>query len=137
MKKDASAPAEDPARPEPDIAPVAEASRPQFRLELDHDDVYFGCEELGGETAVVADDVVLDHAPDNAPGQYRWLRAENRFHPLPKAQQKTEPGAPTLEQAFYDLLVMLAPEPAAKFAPRIQAWAAAFEKTIDGKGTKS
>jgi hypothetical protein len=107
----------------------------QFKLNLDHDDVYFGCQELlaGEEVALGADDVVLDHAPDNAPGQYRWLRDEKMFVPLAKAQQKTEPGSPTLEQAFYDLLKALAPEGGAKFGKRIEAWAATFEKTLEGR----
>lgn len=129
MKKETSAPAaEEPARP----------SRMLYKLTLDHDDVYFGCEPIAEELAasLTERDVVLDHAPDNPPGRYRWLRPEKRLEPLPKERQKDEPGAPTLEQAFYDL---------AKYGaatPRVAAWCAWFEKTIEApsrppKGSES
>jgi hypothetical protein len=109
----------------------------QFRLKLDHDDVYFGCEEVlaGEEITFGADDVVLDHAPDNAPGMYRWSRTGKRFEPLPKTQQKTELGAPTLEQAFYELtsawMQGAGPD---SLPPRVMAWRAGFEKSIDNRG---
>lgn len=109
-----------------------EAPRPRFRLKLDHDDVYFGCEEISQEEAdahLGVNDVVLDHAPDNAPGQYRWLREEKRFHALEKAQQKTVAGAPTLEQAFYDFVKN------GELAHKTKAWCDWFEKTLDGKGS--
>ena len=110
---------------------AAEApSRPLFRLELDHDGVYFGVKELlaGEELALGADDVVLDHAPDNAPGMYRWSREHKRLEPLPKAQQKKEPGSPTLEQAFYGYLMNGSAD------PRTKAWIDSFEKSFDAKG---
>jgi len=124
MKKEPSAPA------------AEEPARPLFRLKLDHDDVYFGCETIAATSEVSESDVVLDHAPDNAPGCYRWLRDLKRLEPLPKAQQKTEPGAPTLEQAFYCLVKHGANE------QHVQAWIAWFEKTIEGpdvprKGSES
>ena len=123
MQKKESAPAESPADETPAPAPR------RFRLELDHDGIYFGAQELAGEQqALGADDVILDHMPDNAPGMYRWSREHRRLEPLPKAQQKKEPGAPTLEQAFYGFLAN-GPED-----PRTRAWRDWFEKTLDAKG---
>ena len=120
-------------------APAAEEpARPLFRLKLDHDDVYFGCETIAATSEVSESDVVLDHAPDNAPGCYRWLRDLKRLEPLPKAQQKTEPGAPTLEQALCELLIALIQTEALRtpLPPRLGAWLAWFEKTIDAKPSK-
>jgi hypothetical protein len=123
---------------EESASPAEEKARPRFLLKLDHDDVYFGCEALpdGGELSLGPDDVVLDHAPDNAPGQYRWLREEKRFHALLKTQQKTAPGAPTLEQAFYELtqswLQGAGPN---SLPPRVEAWRTQFRKTLDGAGS--
>lgn len=102
----------------------------RFRLKLDHDGVYFGSEALleGEEVALGADDVVLDHAPDNAPGLYRWSRKEARLEALPKAQQKAAPGAPTLEQAMHEFFTL-------GFAgPKAKAWCEWFEKSIDNRG---
>jgi hypothetical protein len=108
-----------------------EKPRPQFRLKLDHDDVYFGCEQLADGEEPKPDDVVLDHAPDNAPGQYRWLRAYGWFIPLPSTQQKIAQGAPTLEQAFYEL-ARAVHRPDDQGLPRVKAWCEWFEKSIDG-----
>lgn len=119
MKKVSAPAAEEEARPEP------AAPRPRYKLNLDHDDVYFGCEPIAPGEDPAAGDIVLDHAPDNAPGQYRWLREEKKFHALGKAQQKTVQGAPTLEQAFYDFVKYGAD------TPRVEAWCAWFEKTIE------
>lgn len=127
MKKVSAPAAEESARPESEIA-----RRPRYKLNLDHDDVYFGCEPIAPGEDPAAGDVVLDHAPDNAPGQYRWLREEKRFHALGKAQQKTVQGAPTLEQAFYGFLT------GGPQDPRTKAWCDWFETTFDAKGmTKS
>lgn len=54
------------------------------------------------------------------------------FEPLPPEQQKAEEGAPTLEQAVYDLITI------GGDAPRAQAWAKWFESTLDerAKGAK-
>src|SRR6267142_1683721 len=125
MQKEESAPAEEPVRP-----------RQMFRLKLDHDDIYFGCEAIPEGEEPKADDVLLDHAPDNPPGQYRWMRAQKRLEALPKERQKTEPGAPTLEQAFYEMVGAAIDEGALKvpLPPRITAWLVWFEKSIDGKG---
>jgi hypothetical protein len=112
MKKEASA------------APAEEKPRPLFRLKLDHDEVYFGCEPFEGIAG--ASDVVLDHAPDNPPGIYRWSREHRRFEPLPKEKQKDAPEAPTLEQAFYAFVKFGADNPIAK------AWCDWFEKSLEG-----
>lgn len=137
-------------------APAAEEPpRPLFRLKLDHDDIYWGCEAIAERDAVSLGerDVVLDHAPDNQPGLYRWIRAkkvtiqpigleayeiENPgfFEVLPKERQKAEPSAPTLEQAFYELAIAVSQsgvlkEYNAARGARLVAWLAAFEKTID------
>lgn len=123
---------------EASAAPAEETVRPQFRLKLDHDDIYFGAEPFKGIAG--AGDVILDHAPDNVAGRYRWSREHNRLEPLPKEKQKEEPGAPTLEQAFYELTSALLDVGALK-APlprRLTAWLAAFEKSIEsGGGTTS
>ena len=109
-------------------APAEEAARPQFRLILDHDDVYFGCEQVFDREQIGERDIVLDHAPDNLPGQYRWSREHNRLEPLPEQSRKDKPGAPTLEQAFYAFVKFGAD------SPRTKAWCEWFEKTIEGPG---
>ncbi len=124
MKKDASA------------EPAEEKVRPRFRLKLDHDDVYFGCELLGKDEPTAETEIVLDHEPDNPPGRYRWSREHNRLEPLPKEKQKDAPEAPTLEQAFYDLVDVLIGGGAlnAPLPPRLSAWRKWFEKTFDSGG---
>lgn len=114
-------------------APAEEAPRPLFRLKLDHDDVYFGCEPIP-ETEAMDGDAILDHAPDNAPGKYRWSREFQRLEPLIPDKQKTEPGAPTLEQAFCDLIESL---PVMIDLPKsVFAWRAWFRTTVDGRNKK-
>lgn len=107
-------------------APAEEPARPFFRLRLDHDDVYFGCDEIS-QDAVIESDVVLDHAPDNPPGRYRWNREHQRLQVLPTEQQKAAQAAPTLEQAFQDFLLNGAE------GARVKAWRKWFETTTDGR----
>jgi hypothetical protein len=117
---------------EESAAPAETPARPRFRLKLDHDDVYFGCEKLAAGEEAAAGDIVLDHAPDNAPGLYRWLYPEARLEPLPKTKQKAAPDAPTLEQAFYELVHAVIPS-GSPLPSRIAAWCAWFEKSFDAK----
>lgn len=97
-----------------------------FKLNLDADGVFFGSTPID-PAAVQPGDVVLDHAPDNPPGCYRWMPEANgvpaHLQPLPKEQQKTAPGAPTLEQAFADYLTN------GSTGARVSAWAAWFKTT--------
>lgn len=106
-------------------APAEEPARLLFRLKLDHDDVYFGCEPIE-ESAIAEGDVVLDHAPDNAPGRYGWLRDQKKLEPLPESKQKAALGAPTLEQVFHDFLLNGAE------GSRVKAWREWFESTLEG-----
>lgn len=106
-------------------ATAEEPARLLFRLKLDHDDVYFGCEPIE-ESVIAVGDVVLDHAPDNPPGRYRWSRDQIQLEPLPESKQKAAPGAPTLEQAFQDFLLNGAE------GPRVKAWREWFESTVEG-----
>lgn len=105
-------------------APAEEPARVVFRLKLDHDDVYFGCEPIP-KTEVAEGDAILDHAPDNPPGRYRWH--QNKLEPLPESKQKAALGAPTLEQAFQDFLVNGAG------GAKVKAWSKWFETTLDGR----
>jgi|SRR5690348_375890 hypothetical protein len=117
---------------EKSAAPAEEAARPMFRLKLDHDDVFFGSEPFAPGDTVGARDVILDHQPDNLPGRYRWSREHDRFEPLQKEKQKAEQGAPTLEQAFYEL-ARAVHLPDDKGLPRLQAWCEWFEKTVEAR----
>jgi hypothetical protein len=114
---------------------------------LDHDNVFFGLEERAiadvrpGELvfgpadcaeALPSGAVYVDRDCDNAPGKYKWVAgtgdAVGQFVPLPLSQQKPAEKGPTLEQCVYDLIMFGAS------APRVQAWARWFEKTIDAQG---
>jgi len=106
-------------------ATAEEPARLLFKLKLDHEDVYFGCEPIEGSD-VIESDVVLDHAPDNPHGRYRWLRDHKTLELLPIERQKAELGAPTLEQAFHDFLLN-GPE-----GSRVKAWRKWFESTLEG-----
>jgi len=98
-----------------------------FLLKLDSDDVYFGCAPITEADIPSLDPgaVVVDIAPDNPPGCYRWMRDSGYLAPLEKSQQRTEPGVPTIEQAFYDFLT-IGPD-----AARVMAWREWYAKTVD------
>ena len=90
------------------------------RAKLDHDRVYWGVEEV---EALAPDDVEVPADCDLKPGMYRWDGAT--FALLAHAQRKSAPEAPTIEQAFYDLLTT-GPE-----APRVVAWRDWMKQTMD------
>jgi len=112
------------AAPPPDV----------FRLNLDHDSVYWGAEKIAAAN-VREGDVVLNHEPDNSPGRYKWNSTANRLDALPSSQVKTAPAAPTLEQAFHSIIESL--EAAGHALPAAAAaWRDEFKKTIDRLGAQ-
>jgi len=90
------------------------------RAKLDHDRIYWGVEEVA---ELHAGDVAVPAACDLTPGMYRW--SGSTFELLPREQRKSLQEAPTLEQAFYDLLTV------GREAPRVEAWIKWMEKTMD------
>lgn len=112
---------------------------------LDHDLVYWGLEDravadIKPGDLVFGDPVLAELIPegavyvdrdcDLAGGQQRWDGAAGRFVPLPAAQRKPSPTAPTMEQAFYDLLT-IGPD-----APRVIAWRGWMKQSMDERGVK-
>lgn len=99
------------------------------RARLDRDLVYEGAEDV---QALGEDDIP---APDECirPGAYRWQPPADgevgHWVPLEARQAKPALGAPSLEQAFYDL----AKSAEGTLPPRTAAWCAAFATTIEGK----
>lgn len=100
-----------------------------YRARLDHDQVFWGVDEIAQADAKEGD-VLFDHVPDNAPGAYRWDAKLARFEPLPASQIKAIPGAPSIEQAFHDFIHASD----ITLPPRTAAWRDAFKKTVDGSG---
>lgn len=112
---------------------------------LDFDNIFFGLEDrlvsdlkpgdlVFGDPAIIpalpAGVCYVDKNCDNAPGKYKWdatIGKAGCFTPLAPNQQKLAEAAPTLDQALYDLITLGAD------APRVQAWARWFEKTLDAK----
>ena len=109
---------------------TSDSAKPIYRLKLDHDGVYWGAEEI--ETAAVGD-IVLDHAPDNSPGRYKWNAEQQCFDALPASQIKSAPEAPTLEQAFHHLAQSLK-EAGHALPAAVCAWCEEFKQSIDSKG---
>lgn len=97
------------------------------RARLDHDLIYWGVEEV---PALAAGDVAVPADCDLKLGAYRWVpetpERTGHFHPLPVAQQKSAPGAPTLEEAFAAFLTG-----GAEAAP-VVAWLAAYNASMEG-----
>jgi len=108
------------------------APKPVFyRLRLDHDQVYWGAEPVEDAEAH-GNAVILDHAPDNPPGRYRWSWQEKRLEPLPPAAVKLAEEAPTYERALYELLKQTH-QINAPAVPSISIdWAIAWERSFDG-----
>lgn len=98
-----------------------------YRAKLDFDLVYWGVEQVD---ALAAADVAVPVDCDLRPGAYRWDVKNARFEPLAPSQVKKAEGAPTLEQAFADLVVQIATQ--ADLPPRTKAWLDNFNKTVDG-----
>lgn len=112
---------------------------------LDHDGVYwppleqrlpeavqsgelvFGPPELQGVLPEGA--VYVGTACDLPGGRYQWNAAMGRFDPLPREMRKETPRAPTLEQAFHDLVTNAGQNRPQQ--PRVAAWVDWFEKTVD------
>lgn len=102
---------------------------PLFRLKLDHNNVYWAAEPVD-VSDVCEGDVVLDHEPDNTPGRYRWDAEAKALVALPPSQVKLQPGVPSFEEAFADVLDVL--EAAGQKLPaRAKAWRDGFKRTID------
>lgn len=108
---------------------------------LDHDQVFWGLEEralaevVAGDAVFCAPELVgelpegalwIERDADNQPGLYRLDLQAKRFMPLPPAQRKAAPGAPTLEEAVYDLITQ------GKDAPRVKAWLGWMKNSMDG-----
>lgn len=104
---------------------------PAFRLKLDHDRVFWGVEMIESAALADADDVVLDHEPDNQPGAYRWDAEARALLPLPPSKIKVAQNVPTLEQAVHALVKHLRHEGHA-LPTVVREWAEAFTKTIEG-----
>ena len=98
-----------------------------YRLNLDHDRIFWGAHEIAEEDAREGD-VLLDHCPDNPPGRYRWDGAA--LVALPPSQVKSAPGAPSLEQAFHAIVASLEVAGHA-LPPAARAWYDDFKKTLD------
>ena len=103
--------------------------KPLYRLKLDHDGIYWDADEIA-EAEVKEGDVVLEHMPDNTPGRYKWNAAEKRLDALPPSQVKTQPGAPSFEQAF-DALVQSLEDAGHAIPGIVTAWREEFKKTLD------
>lgn len=102
-----------------------------LRAKLDLDMVYWGPEEVA---ALGPDDVP---APDDVirPGAYRWTGPDAnhpqwRWEPLPPTQVKKVESAPSLEQAFSELLEIGGVTP----GPRAKAWLDHYKTTVDSIG---
>jgi len=117
----------------PDHPIASTAAPPAWLLKLDADGVYWGATEIS-PADVNADDVVLDHMPDNRPGIYKWNAIEARLDPLPKAQQKDVQVAPDLERAFDELCTALAKQNVG-LSPLVVEWQAWYRRTVDNKKT--
>lgn len=117
-----------------DVNVEKEVTQPCFRLNLDADGVYFGATEIHPED-VKEGDVVLDHAPDNAHGKYRWDKESKALHPLPVSQHKESGDAPDLECAFNWLCEWLSDGGQIPLPPHVTEWREWYRKTIDRKKT--
>lgn len=112
----------------PDAAVAA--GKPIYRLKLDHDSVYWGAELFDPSWAVADGDVILDHAPDNPPGRYKWSVERQRLEALePKLVRQAE-GEITSDRAFYETLRTLH-ECGITPSPVALKWAGEYEKTVD------
>lgn len=114
------------------LSPQSSALSPLFRLTLDADGIYFGATEVHPDD-VRDGDVVLDHAPDNAHGRYRWDRATSAFEPLPVSQRKDTPGTPSFEDALDALCHWLSDGDELPLPAPVAAWRAAYRRSIDRK----
>lgn len=112
------------------LSPQSSALSPAFLLTLDVDGVYWGATQIHPEDAREGD-VILDHIPDNAPGKYRWDRAEGRLQPLPRSQQKELPTAPDLERAFDELCQWLSDGGSIALPAAVAQWREGYRKSID------
>ena len=109
------------------IEQEATAPKPLWRLNLDHDSIFWGAVQIDAD-AFKAGDVLLDHCPDNPPGRYRW--DGTALVALPASQVKSAPEAPSLAQAFHHLVESLV-EAGHALPPAVHAWAKEFQKTLD------
>lgn len=100
------------------------------RLKLDHDNVYWGAERLADGAVPGETDIVLDHAPDNAPGRYRYDREKAVFVALAPGQVKAQPTSVTSERALYEVCRTLAIG-GTVLSDATLSWAAAYEDTVD------
>ena len=103
--------------------------KPLFRLNLDHDGVYWGAIEIHPEDYKDGD-ITLDHAPDNPLGRYKWNGVLGQMEALPASQIKAAPEAPSLEQAFHHLVRSLE-EAGHAMPPVVAAWRDEFTRTVE------
>lgn len=108
------------------VEQLASVPAPLFRAKLDHDGIYWGPELVD---SIGADDVQVPGNCDLRLGAYRWNADAKTFDALPPSQVKKTETAPSIEEAFAELLHMTP-----NLGPRAQAWLDAFNKSIDAQG---
>jgi len=102
-----------------------------FRLNIDHDGVYWGATEINADDYKDGD-VTLDHAPDNPPGRYKWNGVLGQMEALPASQIKSGDDGVDYERALYELTKTLHQENSSQVSAITIRWCKQYEQTIDG-----